>query len=315
MEIIRGVGDLTDAHRGCALSIGNFDGVHRGHRAVLAQLAGTAAGLNVPATVMTFEPTPKEFFVPDQAPARLTTLREKLGALQATACIDKVVVTRFDEQMASLPPEEFIERLLVQRLSVRYVIVGDDFRFGHRRKGDFDMLSRAGLEHGFDVATTESFELDGVRVSSTAIRAALAAGDLAYAARMLGRPYSMIGRVRRGEQLGRKLGYPTANISPGRLALPLHGIFAVLVRRSRASKLPGVASLGTRPTVDGQEPMLEVHLFDFDDNLYGERLEVQFIARLRDEEHFPDLASMVEQMHRDAALARELLEQYAEGEP
>ncbi len=311
MRVIRGLHNLDRSHHGCVLTIGNFDGVHLGHRAVLSRLAGEAVKHALPAKVMVFEPAPREYFSPATAPARLSTLREKLTALRPTE-VDRVFVLRFDESMATMPAERFIEDLLVARLGARPIIVGDDFRFGHRRRGDHAMLVAAGERFGFEISDTPSFCVDGVRVSSTLVRSALAAGDLGRAAQLLGRPYSMIGRVRRGQGLGRRLGYPTANIAPGRLRLALHGIFAVMVTGAGegSDALPGVASLGTRPTVAGDKALLEVHLFDFDRDIYGRRLEVQFMARLRDEEHFPDVETLVRQMHRDAAAARQLLQRY-----
>lgn len=315
MEILRAVQGISREQHGCALSIGNFDGVHLGHRAVLQQLQSQASGLGLPATVLTFEPTPREYFDPVGAPPRLTTLREKLCALEADGSVSRAVIARFDQALAAQSPESFCRQLLVQKLGVRYVIVGADFRFGHRRSGGFAELAAFGERFGFEVVAAPTFEIDATRVSSTIIRAALQQGDLDTAQRMLGRPYSMIGRVRRGEGLGRKLGYPTANIAPGRLHVPLQGIFAVRVRRAPGQRYQGVASLGTRPTVNGSAAVLEVHLFDFSGDLYGARLEVQFIARLREERYFPDLHKMVEQMHRDAAEARRLLQHTDTPEP
>lgn len=290
----------------CVLTIGNYDGVHLGHQAVLSGVTSSAARRGIAAAVMVFEPTPREYFDAASAPARLTTVREKLSALQSTA-IDRVICARFDRVMASMAPQAFIEELLVGRLNVRHVIVGDDFRFGHERRGDFDMLRAAGRRLGFDVDATATVSVAGERVSSTAVRAALAQHDLAAAERLLGRRYSMIGRVRRGRQLGRRLGFPTANIDPGRRVLPIQGVLAVEVHGAGPSPLPGVASLGTRPTVDGREPLLEVHLFDFDRSLYGRLLEVVFVAWLRPERHYDEVEEMVQQMHRDVAAAREIL--------
>lgn len=307
MQLLRLTSLPRDAGRGCVLTIGNYDGVHRGHRAVLAQLTDAASRAGLPAAVMVFEPTPREFFSGADAPARLTTLREKVCALEPTG-VGQVICARFNEQMASMAPEEFIDRLLVAQLGVRHLIVGDDFRFGKQRRGDFAMLEAAGARHGFAVDSTPSHTVDGIRVSSTAVREALARHDLAAARRLLGRRYSMIGRVREGERLGRRLGYPTANIAPGRRVLPLQGVFAVRVHGVGDVARPGVASLGTRPTVSGREALLEAHLFDYSGSLYGRLLEVEFIAWLRPEHHYADVAEMVEQMHRDAAAARAILE-------
>lgn len=322
MELVRGIHDLQARHRGCVLTIGNYDGVHLGHQSVLAGLREKAQSLNCPSTVMVFEPTPQEFFAGARAPARLTTLREKLVLLQAIG-VDRVLCVRFDRGVAGMDPAVFIQHLLVDGLGVRHVVVGDDFRFGRDRKGDFQTLVTAGQANGFDVAATPVFLHDGERVSSSAVRAALARGDLAFAAGLLGRDYAITGRVRQGEQLGRRLGYPTANIAPRRRVVPIQGVFAVRVRDVSAQRLSGragvddrgadvpvfagVASLGTRPMVGGREPLLEVHLFDFEGDLYGRRLEVSFVSRLREERVFSDLHAMVDQMHLDAARAREVL--------
>jgi len=306
MEFIRGIANVSPRHRGCALTIGNYDGVHLGHQAVLRDLVVRAHELDCPATVMVFEPTAQEFFSNAAAPARLTTLREKLRYLQ-TFNVDRVLCVHFNRRVAAMTPEIFVDRLVDNGLGAHHVIVGDDFRFGRDRAGDFNTLVEAGKERGFAVAATPEFVYDGQRVSSSAVRASLAQGDLSTAARFLGRDYSMSGRVRRGEQLGRRLGYPTANIAPHRRVLPLHGVFAVQVLKPGGNRLPGVASLGVRPMVDGREPLLEVHLFDYDEDLYGQYLEVFFITRLREERVFADLHAMVAQMHEDAAQARTVL--------
>ncbi|MDH3647912.1 MAG: bifunctional riboflavin kinase/FAD synthetase [Gammaproteobacteria bacterium] len=306
MEFIRGIANLGERHRGCILTIGNYDGVHLGHQAVLSDLVAKSRDLDCPSTVMVFEPTPQEFFAGAAAPARLTTLREKLHQFEARD-IDRVLCLRFNRGVAAMTPEFFVEQLIQKELGARHVTVGDDFRFGRDRGGDFQTLVAAGEEYGFAVAATPEFLHKGKRVSSSAVRTALAQGDVQTAANFLGRDYSMSGRVRRGEQLGRRLGYPTANIAPHRRVLPLNGVFAVQVSGVDGSRLPGVASLGTRPMVDGREPLLEVHLFDFHEDLYGQYLEVSFIARLREERVFTDLHAMVEQMHDDAAQARNVL--------
>lgn len=311
MRLLRLGQPLDGARSGCVLTIGNYDGVHLGHRAVIEQVTASAARRSLPAAVMVFEPTPREFFAPEQAPARLSTLREKTCAL-ATTGVDAAICARFDQRMASMSPEAFIDELLVAGLGVRHLVVGDDFRFGYRRRGDFDMLKTAGARAGFEVDSTPAFRIEGLRISSTAVREALARHDLDGARRLLGRRYSMVGRVRRGARLGRRLGYPTANIAPQRRVLPLHGVYAVRVEGAGRSGWPGVASIGTRPTVDGRETLLEVHLFDFDGSLYNRMLEVTFVAWLRPERHYDEVTEMVEQMHRDASAARAILE--AEGD-
>jgi riboflavin kinase/FMN adenylyltransferase len=287
-----------------ALTIGNFDGVHLGHQAMLARLEAEARRRGVPACVMTFEPHPREFFAPDQAPTRLTSLREKLELLESFG-VDRVQLMRFNFDFARITAEDFLNRILVRGLAVRWMLVGDDFRFGARRAGDREMLEREAPRHGYEVAEMESFTLEGLRVSSTAVREALAAADLALAARLLGRPYSISGRVVGGDKLGKKIGFPTANIQLKHNKPPVTGIFVVQVRGLGERPLPGVASLGTRPTVhpDGK-PTLEVHLFDFGRDIYGEHLRVDFLAKLRDEEKYPDLQTLTRQIGRDVENAR-----------
>ncbi len=282
-----------------ALTIGNFDGVHLGHRAMLARLRVAAAERSLPACAMTFEPHPREFFAPDQAPARLTSLREKLELLAAEG-IARTYVCRFDYRFAQTPAEEFVEATLVRGLGARYVLVGDDFRFGARRAGDFALLERHAARLGYTVEAMSSVTLDAERVSSSAIREALAGGDLARAARLLGRPYSISGRVVRGDGLGRKLGFPTANVRMKHNRPPLAGIFVVEVTGAGGEVLRGVASLGVRPTVkQSAEPVLEVYLLDFSGDLYGRHVRVDFLHKFRDEQKFADLDALTAQIARD----------------
>jgi riboflavin kinase/FMN adenylyltransferase len=302
MLVFRGISQ--PAPSATVLTIGNFDGVHLGHQAMLGRLEDEARRRGVPGCVMTFEPHPREFFAPDQAPTRLTSLREKLELLESFG-VDRVQLMRFSFDFAKITAEDFLNRILVRGLGVRWVLVGDDFRFGARRAGDREMLEREAPRHGFEVAEMESFTLEGLRVSSTAVREALAAGDLALAGRLLGRPYSISGRVVGGDRLGKKIGFPTANIQLKHNKPPVSGIFVVQVRGLGERALPGVASLGTRPTVhaDGK-PTLEVHLFDFDRSIYGAHLRVDFLAKLRDEEKYPDLQTLTRQIGRDVENAR-----------
>jgi riboflavin kinase / FMN adenylyltransferase len=287
-----------------ALTVGNFDGVHLGHQAMLAQLAASARERGLASCVMTFEPHPREFFSPDQAPTRLTSLREKLELL-ARLGPDQVHVRRFDYDFARISAEQFIERVLVQGLGVRWMLVGDDFRFGARRQGDCAMLREAGSRHGFEVVQMKSFVVDGVRVSSTAVRERLARGDLTGATRLLGRPYGISGRVVRGDRLGHALGFPTANVQLEHNRPPLSGIFVVEVAGLMEGPLQGVASLGVRPTVKtGAAPVLEVHLFDFARDIYGSHLQVRFLHKLRDEEKFADLPALAAQIARDVEDAK-----------
>ncbi len=303
MEFIRGLHNLRPRHRGCVATIGNFDGVHLGHQAVLGQLAQQAARFHLPTTVVLFEPQPLEFFRPDAAPARLMRLREKLEGLQRCG-VDRVLCVRFDPRFAALPAEEFIQRILIEGLEVRHVMVGDDFRFGAGRSGDLSLLIDAGRRHGFEAAHMNTVTIDGARVSSTRVRETLAAADLVTAESLLGRPYGMSGRVMPGEKLGRALGVPTANIPLHRRHVPLTGIFVVEVHGLKPRPLPAVASIGTRPTVEGTRMLLEVHLLDFDEDIYGRHLKVSFLHKLRDEQRFDSLEELRAWMERDIAETR-----------
>jgi riboflavin kinase/FMN adenylyltransferase len=287
------------------LAIGNFDGLHLGHRALLERLTNTARQHGLPPAVMTFEPHPRELFSPEQAPARLTSLREKLALLESCG-IEEVFLLHFSRKLAGLTAEEFIERVLVQGLGARHLIIGDDFRFGKGRAGDFAMLQAAGLQHGFGVEAMHTIEIDGERVSSSAVRDILGAGDLEHAARLLGRPYSIAGRVVHGDKIGRKLGFPTANIQLKRKRVALTGVFAVTVSGLDKRHLPGAASLGVRPTLGlGLRPVLEVHLFDFDREIYGQHLTVHFLHKLRDEARYDSLEALTAQIARDVATTQD----------
>ncbi|MBS1188303.1 MAG: bifunctional riboflavin kinase/FAD synthetase [Rhodocyclaceae bacterium] len=285
------------------LAIGNFDGVHLGHAALVRRLVGAARQLAATPTVLTFEPHPREFFAPQSAPARLTTLREKLELLNDCGA-EQAMVCRFNEAFAALSAEEFVEEVLVRGLRVRHVIIGDDFRFGRGRKGDFELLKAAGLVHGFTAEAMESVIVDGERVSSSGVRSALAAGDMERAARLLGRPYVIDGRVVHGDQIGRQLGFRTANIRIKHNPLPMTGVFAVEVGGLGPRPLPGVANLGIRPTLGGTRPLLEVHLFDFDRDIYGAHLSVRFVHKLRDEQKFSSFDALKAQIAQDAEAAR-----------
>jgi riboflavin kinase / FMN adenylyltransferase len=290
-----------------AVTIGNFDGIHLGHQAMLARLTSRAASVGAAPTVLTFEPHPREIFTPESAPTRLTSLREKLEILRNLG-VAHVHICRFSRPFATLSAEDFVHRILVQGLKTRYVLVGDDFRFGAKRAGDFALLQRMGKELGFQTESLHTLAVAGQRASSTAVRNALAKGDMATAAQMLGRPYSISGRVVGGDQLGRKIGYPTANIQLKHNKAPVQGIFAVRVQGLEQPDWPGVASLGTRPTVHTHgRPTLEVHLFNFNRSIYREHLRVEFLHKLRDEAKFPNLEALVAQIDLDAKQARELL--------
>ncbi len=292
------------------LAIGNFDGLHLGHRALLDRLTATARQHGLPSAVMTFEPHPRELFAPEQAPARLTSLREKLALLEACG-IDEVHLLHFSRKLAGLTAGEFVERILVRGLGVRHLIVGDDFRFGKGRGGDFAMLQEAGRQHGFGVEAMHTIEIGGERVSSSAVRDALGAGagDLEHAARLLGRPYNISGRVVHGDKIGRKIGWPTANIQLKRKRVALAGVFAATVSGLDKRHLPGAASLGVRPTLGlGLRPVLEVHLFDFDQEIYGAHVTVHFLHKLRDEMKFASFDALSAQIARDVAATRKYFE-------
>jgi len=292
--------------------VGNYDGVHLGHQQMIGVLKARAAQLRSAATVLVFEPSSKEFIDPDGAPPRLTRWREKFLALAAQG-VERLVTLRFDERMRAMTPRSFVDELIVERLGTRHMVVGDDFRYGSNAGGTIESLRAAGQEHGFGVEQIAPFCFDGVRVSSTAVRERLELADYPGAARLLGRPYRMIGRVVRGRRLGRALGFPTANLRLMRRKPPVWGISAVWVHGIDSRPLPGVASLGTRPTVNGVEPLLEAHVFDFSGDLYGRAIEVEFVAKLRDEVKFESLDAMMVQMKIDGARARDLLSKVDSG--
>ena len=306
MDLIRGLYNLRAEQRGCVLTIGAFDGIHLGHQEMIRVLRARAAQHGLPAALLSFEPTPREFFAKGTPPARLTRFREKFEALERYG-VDRFVCLRFDERMRRLGRDEFVNEVLVKALGVRHIVVGHDFRFGRNNQGNVECLRALAASGGFEVTEVPPFVVDGQRVSSSLVRTALGAGDLTHAAKLLGRPYRMTGKVLHGEKLGRKLGYPTANLRLHRRTTPLAGVFAVRVTGAGLASAPGVASLGTRPTVNGKELLLEAHVFDFDGDLYRKHLHVDFIAFLREERRFDDLDALIAQMHEDAAQAREIL--------
>lgn len=304
MEVIRSLSQLRARHQDCVATIGNFDGVHLGHQAVFAQLIEKSKKLQLPSVVISFEPQPQEFFVPNQAPARLTRLREKVLALRQFP-LNRLLCLRFNRQLASWSPEAFISQVLVDGLSVKYLIVGDDFRFGAQRKGDFHTLENAGKQYGFKVVNTPTRILENERISSTRVRQALQNSDMTEATRLLGRPYSLCGRVAHGAKLGRQLGSPTANISLNRHAIPVKGVFAVRVLGIDNQAYFGVANVGKRPTVGGEpKPLLEAHLFDFNQEIYGKYLEIELLHHLRNEQKFPNLDALKFQIFQDIENAK-----------
>ncbi len=304
MELIRGLHNLRVHHHGCVASIGNFDGVHLGHQHVLGELSDKADELKLPAVVITFESQPQEFFAPEHCPGRLTRFREKIKALRRLA-VDRVFTLHFNQKLAMMEAEDFIQQILVDGLGIRYLVVGDDFRFGKKRRGNFGMLQQAGVEHGFQVVNMHTFQIAGERVSSTRIRQALKAGDLDQAEMLLGRPYRMCGRVAHGHKRGRQIGFPTANIHLHRKVSPIDGVFAVEMFGVEGEPVSGVANVGTRPTVNGTRTILEVHLFDFEGDLYGHHVSVDFLKKIRNEQKFDSFEQLKGQILQDAAQARD----------
>lgn len=305
MELVRGLHNLRDRHKGCVATIGNFDGVHLGHVKVLQQVKEQAAKLSLPATVIIFEPQPREYFSGSGVPARLTRFGEKVRLLEAQG-VDRVVCLAFNHYLGQMSAETFVERLLLNGLAVRHFVVGDDFRFGCDRKGDYAMLKQTGQVSGFEVENTATCKIDGERVSSTRVRTLLAQNDLAGARRLLGRPYRIAGRVMHGQKLGRQLGVPTANVRMHRYPAPLQGVYAATVYDASGNELgSAVSNIGIRPTVQGKQPVLEVHLFDFQGDLYGQLLSVEFKAFLRPEQRFADLEQLKAQIQTDIVAARQ----------
>lgn len=292
--------------QGSVVCIGAFDGLHLGHRALVGRVRERARAAGLAAVALSFEPLPREFFGRAQPPPRLLLPRAKFEGLRGLG-MDVVGLLRFNAAMAAMSAEDFVERVLVKRLAAREVWVGPDFRFGNGRRGDLALLQEMGADRGFTATAIAAVDGEGGRYSSTALRQQLAAGDLEGARRALGRPYAISGKVVRGKQLGRQLGYPTANLRLAGKRPALSGIYATWVHGIGAEPMASVASLGTRPTVQGVEPLLEAHVFDFDGDLYGRRIEVEFVAKLRDEEKFDDLPALVRQMDLDAAQARRVL--------
>lgn len=308
MHLFRGLHTIPSDFAGCAATIGNFDGVHLGHQVILTELKKRAEELSLPSLVIIFEPQPKEFFAPDDAPPRITNLREKLQTL-ADQNIDYVLCLSFNQRLRGMTGSEFIQQILHQALSVKYLLVGDDFRFGCDRSGDYRALVDGGRQLGFDVCDTPTCELDGERVSSTRIRSELAANNLARVQRMLKRPYRMTGRVAHGRKLGRTLQTPTANILVKRHKLPIQGVYCVhVIHQQSQQELVGVANVGVKPSIDGSaRPSLEVHLFDYQGDLYGQHLIVEFLHKIRDEKKFASLDELQQAISEDKQAAKHYL--------
>lgn len=305
MELIRGLHNIGTHHHGCVLTIGKFDGVHLGHQAVLKSVLQKAEELNLPAVVMVFEPQPEELLSAERAPARLSLLKDKYIALRDIG-VHRLLCVRFTREFSSISPQSFINDLLIKQLGVKFLVVGDDFRFGYKREGDFEMLREASETAGFDVVSTQSFKVHDCRISSTAVRSALNKGDFEAAREMLGGAYVIRGKVVHGEKNGRTIGYPTANVLMRRHKSPVAGVFAGLVR-TETGTYNAVINVGNRPTLNGQRMQLEAHLFDFDGDLYGQNVEVELLKKIRDEIKFPDFQVLKQQIKKDATQARSLL--------
>ena len=305
MQLVRGIHNIQSKDHGCVLTIGNFDGVHLGHQQVIKALVGKADALNCVAAVLVFEPQPQELFSPETAPARLCRLRDKYSLL-AKLGVQRLICVNFTAEFASQSAQHFIEQLLVNKLGIKHLIVGDDFHFGKNRAGNFDMLCQAGDKYGFNVSDTKSYKMADCRISSTAIRQALEQDNLVDAQQMLGREYSIIGRVFHGDKRGRELGFPTANVLLKRRVSPLSGVFAVMVKTD-TGEYKGVANIGARPTINGVRQQLEVHLFDFNESLYGQCIEVVVKKKLRPVIKFENLAALRQQIQKDSEQAKKVL--------
>lgn len=303
MELIRGIHNLRSKHQGCVATIGKFDGVHLGHREILSQLITKAKELSLPSLVILFEPHPAEYFLKEAAPARLSTLVDKLKLLEEQG-IDRVLCLNFGSALCDIPATDFITALLVNKLSIAHFVVGDDFRFGQDRLGSFSMLQAYGDKLGFGVENTSTYQLDKQRVSSTWLRDSLAKNDFQLAASLCGREYSMMGRVMYGQALARTFGVPTANIKTGRYVLPLRGVYAVTATLGN-KVYNAVANIGMRPTVSGVVPVLEAHLFEFQGDLYGEKLIVTFKKFIRSEQKFADLDQLKQAILNDVTVAKQ----------
>ena len=308
MQLIRGLHNLTQPIPASVVTIGNFDGIHLGHQHVLEQLKAAAVERQLPSIVIIFEPQPIEYFAPDKAPKRLARFREKLDYLKSRG-IDYLLCLKFDQALAELYAEDFVKSILINRLNTRHLVIGDDFRFGKNRSGNFQFLLDAGQKFGFSVQNTDTLIIDGARVSSTRIRDCIQSDDFNQAAKLLGRPYTLSGKVAHGKKLGRELGFPTINIKMGDKTLIVKGIFAVSVKGIDNRVLPGVASIGTRPTVNGVDTILEVFILDFDQDVYGYSVDVEFLHKIRDEEKFDSLEELGLHIEKDTVKARQYFEQ------
>ena len=303
MKLIRGLYNLTQPLAASAVTIGNFDGVHRGHQQVISQLKQIAKAASLPTVVIFFEPQPIEYFAPDKAPKRLARFREKIAYLKAQQ-IDYLLCLRFNRELANQSAEDFVQHILIDGLNTKHLVIGDDFHFGKNRQGDFQFLQQHSARYGFTVDETKTLLIDGERVSSTRVRQSIQQDDFDKAAELLGRPYSLSGRVAHGKKLGRELGYPTINIKMGDKTLIVKGIFAVIVKGIDNRVLQGVASIGTRPTVNGVDTILEVYILDFDQDVYGYSVVVEFLHKIRNEEKFDSLDELTAWIGQDTQKAK-----------
>ncbi|THB65412.1 MAG: bifunctional riboflavin kinase/FAD synthetase [Gammaproteobacteria bacterium] len=303
MKVIRGIYNFRSDHRGCVATIGNFDGVHLGHQTVISQLSDKGKELGLPVVVITFEPHPKDYFVPTFAPPRISRLRDKMINL-AVQGVDYVLLLNFSHKLAYMQAGDFVDQVLVKGLGIKYLVVGDDFHFGAERKGDFGFLQMLGERKGFKVVQMPTHQLDGSRVSSTRVRKALLEKNMDCAARLLGRYYSISGRVRHGDKLGRQLDFPTANIGLPKMPFPVAGVYAVQVNGICEKSIPGVANVGIRPTVDGKKALLEVHLLDFQGDIYGKYIGVDFLEYIRAEKKFSSVGDLKSQIAKDVEQSR-----------
>lgn len=298
MELVRGLVNLSERHRNCVLTIGNFDGVHIGHQYVIDKLKKVAKQRGLPSAIMIFEPQPQEFFLKDKAAARVLTFREKYNKLSALG-VDRLICVRFSSTFAAMPAEQFVKSLLVEKLGVQHVIVGDDFRFGQKRTGDFKLLQAMSESLGFSVDDSQTFKFSNKRASSTEVRNSLQISDFASAEALLGDAFCFQGRVIHGQKNGRKFGFPTANIAVKRTVLPIKGVFGVTAKLGERV-IYGVANIGNKPTLNGVKPLLEVHLFDFNEQIYGQRLSITPVFKIRDEKKFDSLDELIAQIKLDA---------------
>lgn len=302
-ELICNIHNIKAKHKGCVATIGNFDGLHQGHQRVIQALIKLGKQLNLPTCVILFEPHPQEFFYGDKAPARLMRLGEKVKYLEQLN-IDRVICLRFNKRLAECTAESFVKKILVDKLGIKGLIIGDDFRFGKGRQGDFEFLQKLGHKYGFKVFSTPTLLLNNERIGSSRVREAVKQADFKLTALLLGRPFRLSGRIIYGDQRGRLLGFPTANIRLHRQVLPLQGVFVVNVYALAATALPGVANCGKRPTINGLQNLLEVHLLDFDQNIYGQFIEIEFLKKIRDEKKFDNLEALKQQITKDVAIAK-----------